>query len=179
MRLWFDTEFIEAGHQFPLELISIGVVRDDGEEYYAEVRDFDLAMALANPWLVENVIPHLGLEKRYEDLPLSPDNALQSGEQWKTRKEIANDIIGFAGPKPEWWGYYADYDWVLLCQLFGRMIDLPPDWPMYCLDAKQWCVQLGNPKLPRQETGAHNAMADARWHKVMWDFLNEFSHTLY
>jgi hypothetical protein len=59
------------------------------------------------------------------------------------------------------------------------MIDLPPDWPMFCMDAKQWCVQLGNPTLPRQESGAHNAMADARWHKEMWDFLSEFSHTLY
>jgi hypothetical protein len=71
MKLWFDTEFIESGHTLPLDLISIGVVREDGEEYYAECSGFDLALALSNPWLVENVIPYLGIEKRYDDLPLS------------------------------------------------------------------------------------------------------------
>ena len=33
--------------------------------------------------------------------------------------------------------YYADYDWVALCQLYGRMLDLPGRWPMFCRDLKQ------------------------------------------
>lgn len=33
--------------------------------------------------------------------------------------------------------YYADYDWVVFCWLFGRMIDLPKGFPMYCVDIKQ------------------------------------------
>jgi len=31
----------------------------------------------------------------------------------------------------------SDYDWVLFCSLFGRMIDLPKGFPMYCIDLKQ------------------------------------------
>lgn len=33
----------------------------------------------------------------------------------------------------------ADYDWVVLCQLYGTMMDLPKGWPMYCRDVKQLC----------------------------------------
>lgn len=37
----------------------------------------------------------------------------------------------------EFYAYYADYDWVVFCWLFGRMIDLPKGFPMYCRDLKQ------------------------------------------
>ncbi len=46
-------------------------------------------------------------------------------------------LLAFFGKEPEIYGYYADYDWVLLCSLFGRMIDLPKGFPMYCIDLKQ------------------------------------------
>ena len=39
--------------------------------------------------------------------------------------------------KPEFYAYYADYDWVVFCWLFGRMVDLPEGFPMYCIDLKQ------------------------------------------
>ena len=35
------------------------------------------------------------------------------------------------------YAYYADYDWVAFCWLFGKMIDLPKGFPMYCRDLKQ------------------------------------------
>lgn len=35
------------------------------------------------------------------------------------------------------YGYFCDYDWVVFCSLFGRMIDLPIGFPMYCKDLKQ------------------------------------------
>lgn len=39
MRYWFDTEFHEE--QNSLELISIGLVAEDGRAYYAESSDYD------------------------------------------------------------------------------------------------------------------------------------------
>lgn len=39
--------------------------------------------------------------------------------------------------KPKFFAYYADYDWVAFCWLFGKMIDLPKGFPMYCNDLKQ------------------------------------------
>lgn len=57
------------------------------------------------------------------------------------------------------------------------MMDLPKSFPMYCKDLKQWCDQLGNPKLPEQAEGEHNALADARHNKLMWEFLKDFERT--
>ena len=82
-------------------------------------------------------------------------------------------ILAFVDDKPEFWAYYADYDWVVLCQLYGRMIDLPEGWPRYCRDVKQLRDSLGNPPLAKQETGEHNALADALWTKQAWEYLME------
>ena len=39
MRIWFDTEFIEDGRT--VDLLSIGMVREDGATYYAEPAETD------------------------------------------------------------------------------------------------------------------------------------------
>lgn len=151
MRFWFDTEFIEDGKT--IDLISIGVVAEDGRMYYAESSDCDLGRA--SEWVKTNVIAHL-------DGPASA----------ASRAKIAADIVAFVGDeKPEFWAYYADYDWVVLCQLFGTMMDLPKGWPMYCRDVKQLCDELGNPALPKQTGQEHNALSDAVWTRQAWDFL--------
>jgi 3' exoribonuclease, RNase T-like len=145
-RVWFDTEFIEDGRT--IDLISIGLVRADGAELYLESDDVDWRKA--NPWVLENVHPHL------------------DGANRKTRPEIAQLVRGFVGESPEFWAYYADYDWVVLCQLYGCMIDLPKGWPMYCRDLKQLLDAVGalefiDAKMPPQSLQEHHALADARW----------------
>jgi hypothetical protein len=94
------------------------------------------------------------------------------GEDKYTNMRIASELRDFIGDsKPEFWGYYADYDWVVTVQLFGTMMDLPKGWPMWCMDLKQWCYMLGDPKLPEQGKGEHNALADALWNKTAYEFL--------
>lgn len=149
MRFWFDTEFYEDGRT--IDLISIGVVAEDGRTYYAETMDA-LDLAGNSDWLRENVAPHLR----------GPN---------KLRRHIASELMGFMGEKPEIWAYYADYDWVVLCQLFGRMIDLPNGWPMFCRDVKQLADSLGNPDLPEQKSNEHYALADALWCREAWILL--------
>lgn len=150
-RYWFDTEFIEDGHT--IDLLSIGVVCEDGREYYAVSGDADLSKA--GDWVKENVIPHLGAPVH-------------------TRKKIASDLIAFTRPDehPQFWAYYGDYDWVALCQLYGTMMDLPKGWPMFAMDVKQLAVSVGNPFLPEQTGTEHNALEDARWTREAWLFLN-------
>lgn len=46
--------------------------------------------------------------------------------------------------RPEFYGYYSDYDWVVFCQLFGTMMDLPKGFPMYCKDLKQYKNDIEN-----------------------------------
>ena len=55
MKYWFDTEFIEDGET--IDLMSIGVIAEDGARYYAELEECDLSKA--SEWVQENVIPHL------------------------------------------------------------------------------------------------------------------------
>ncbi len=81
------------------------------------------------------------------------------------------------GEKPEFWAYYADYDWVVLCQLYGTMMDLPTEWPMYCRDVKQLCDDLGNPTLPKQTSTEHNALDDAIWTRAAWGFLQKLKRS--
>lgn len=157
MRFWFDTEFYENGKT--IELISIGVVAEDGARYYAETSGAHLLSAKSE-WLIENVRPYITPGWATSDIV-------------KERHTIQADLLAFMGEKPEIWAYYADYDWVVLCQLFGTMMDLPKGWPMYCRDVKQLCDSLGNPELPKQTTLEHMALNDALWTKEAWEFLQK------
>lgn len=170
MKYFYDTEFIEDGKT--IDLISIGVVSEDGRSYYAISTEFKARKA--SQWVKDNVLTHLPPRRvNFSDPSVAPrikDEAMA----WKSRREIASDLIRLFqnGPQPvELWGYHADYDHVALCQLYGTMMELPEGWPMYTLDLKQWCDQLGNPKLPEQGEGEHHALADAKWNKRVYGFL--------
>ena len=153
MKIFFDTEFIEDGKT--IDLISIGMIKENGDTYYAESSDCDYTKA--SDWVVNNVFPHM-------NLPYT----------WKGRYTIRQEILEFVGNDPEFWAYFADYDWVVLCQLFGKMIDLPKGWPMFCMDVKQYQVMRNIPILPIMKGNAHNALDDAIWCKEAFDFLSNY-----
>ena len=152
-RIWFDTEFYENGRT--IELISIGLVREDNVAYYAETTQARM-LCEESPWLMANVLPHLIGQSAV-----------------KHKQQMAEDIVNFCGPGPEFWADYASYDWVVLCQIYGRMIDLPPGWPMFCRDVQQ--LKLTSPhagtmrKLIRRDE--HNALADAKECKEKYEWL--------
>jgi len=157
VRYWFDTEFIEDGKT--IDLLSIGIVSEDERELYLEISETDWSKA--SQWVKDNVLVNLGRGPTVG------------------KEEARLRVLDFIrGDKPEFWAYYADYDWVALCQLFGTMMDLPKGFPMYCRDIKQWCDQLGNPKLPKQNKGEHHALADAKWNKKAWVFLANYEGNL-
>ncbi len=159
MRYWYDTEFIEDGRT--IDLISIGVVAEDGREFYAESIDADHSKA--SDWVKENVLRHL---------QFAPHEQLMN---WRIRDLLLEFCdVGKYG-HPEFWGYYSAYDHVVLCQLFGTMMQLPTAWPNYTCDIKQWCDQLGNPRLPEQGKNEHHALADARWNRQAWEYLYSIS----
>ncbi|HEX2679582.1 MAG TPA: hypothetical protein VHM19_23190 [Polyangiales bacterium] len=158
-RVWFDTEFLEDGRT--IELISIGLVRADGAVYYAETPNAR-ELASSTPWLAEHVLPHL---RGAPHDPSTEGSYVVPSERPTTRAraDIARDILDFVGKSPEFWAYFADYDWVALCQLYGRMIDLPKGWPMYCRDLKQLADERGA-RLPAFRDASrpqHDALADA------------------
>ena len=184
-KYFIDTEFIENGRT--IDLISIGIVDEKGREYYACNDDCDLSKA--NQWVRENVISqlpskHIGVNPSD---PFTSPSVKQDILTWKTANQIKREIVEFVNAvnppsssidKPSFWAYYADYDWVVFCQLFGTMMDLPKGFPMYCRDIKQECDRLGNPKLPEQKEGQHNALEDARWNKRALKFLKDYEKSL-
>ena len=146
MKYYLDTEFYEDGMR--IHPISLAIVREDYKELYME---FKVTVPL-DPWLEENVVPHL----------------IKSDAEKVTSAEAAELIKEFVGDdeEPEFWAYYADYDWVLFAMLFGRMIDLPENFPKYCMDLKQLWVHLGRPEKQRVNPPnpvEHFALADAKW----------------
>jgi hypothetical protein len=156
VRFFLDTEFYEDGRT--IDLISIAVVAEDGREFYAVSADAQLH--LVSPWVRANVLP---------SLPKYGDRA------WMTRIEIREElerfVLGDRICSPEIWAYYADYDWVALCQLFGTMMDLPKGFPMFCRDLNQLSIDRGSPKHPPDPVGGHNALVDARWNRDLYAFL--------
>jgi 3' exoribonuclease, RNase T-like len=150
MKYWIDTEFIE--HPFSIDLISIGLVAEDGREFYAESDEVDWSKA--NLWTRENVLPQLDGNGR-------------------KRVDIGYAIREFThgDEHPVFWGYFPAYDWVGFCWLFGSMGELPFHYPQLCLDIKQWAFRLGDPELPHPTDGRHHALIDARWTKTAWEFL--------
>jgi hypothetical protein len=175
MKYFYDTEFIEDGKT--IDLISIGIVAEDGRELYCENSDADLSKA--SDWVKENVILHLW-SKQINKVDFNKWSL--EVNHWGglcSHKEIASEIRRFCSVekhgKPEFWGYYSSYDHVALCQLFGTMMDLPNGWPMYTRDIKQLCDSLGNPKLPEQGRDEHNALADAVWNRQAYEFLDNYA----
>ena len=154
MKVFFDTEFseefAESGRaEYIIVPISIGLVREDGEELYLQWEEWE-GVQDRETWIGQHV------------LPLLDRTSFASLDTIRTR------VKQFAGVEPEWWGYYCDYDWVLLCQLYGGMMRLPSGWPMFCHDLKQHIVTFGIE--PPEQTGVeHHALADARWIKSAWE----------
>ncbi len=197
MRYWVDSEFIDDGRT--IDLISIGLVCEDGREYYAQSVEFEYEASNANKWIRENVFPHLDLGctcftvdsrnavEDMRDMHLFLDGNVRERHKklypvcpWRRLREIAQEIKAFCDPeqygKPEFIGWCAGYDFVLLCQLFGTMMDLPADWPHYIkdlqhvLDDRSWTDDM----LPEQEGSAHNALGDAKHIRRLWTFLEEW-----
>lgn len=151
LRYYIDHEFIEDSRT--IDLVSTGIVCEDGRDLYIEYTGVDWSKA--NDWVLANVKPHLNDQK-----------AISRGEaRWKIW-----ELIEAGEHPPEFWGYYCDYDWVALCQLYGAMTDLPEGWPMFCMDLKQLAVELGDPELPKP-TFEHHALADAQWNYQVHRFL--------
>src|SRR5262249_54450036 len=91
---------------------------------------------------------------------------------------IAGYLMGGTGhaepdQNPEFWGYFADYDWYLFTRLWGFM-RMPAYFPKLCFDLKQYAYHLGvaRDRFPKELQPEHNALVDARWNKKLYDFLS-------
>jgi len=180
-KFYLDTEFVEQPDT--IKLISIGIVDEDGKEFYAEMLNIDNMLknlygdaSMVDPWIKENVIDKLWQNDYDHSKMLQYNIAGGQGGYFHYKRELALAILDFVGDvEPEFWAYFADYDWVVFCWLFGRMIDLPRGFPMYCNDIKQLMHSnnIERSFLPKQPEDEHNSLADARWNLLAHTKINE------
>ena len=119
----------------------------------------------------------------------------------KSNHQIAEEVKEFTlevpriqkHGNPKFYAYFADYDWVAFCWLFGKMNNLPNGFPKYCRDLKQMFDEkvsvyedrfmngnedfetrmsyvMNKDNYPKQ-INEHNAIADARWNKELHEFI--------
>ena len=154
MKYFYDTEFHDDGNA--IDLISIGIVANDGREYYAVNADAEWDRIMRHDWLPDNVVAQLPPEV-----------------EWKRKAQIKAEVAEFllAAGQPELWAWFAAYDHVVLSQLFGRMLDMPPGIPMYTHDLRAYLDYVKVKGIPSQVTGNHDAMEDAKHVKVVHDYV--------
>lgn len=176
-RYFYDCEFLEDGKT--IELISIGIVCDDGREYYAVnsaiTRGRLLRRIRKHSWLMANVVPHLPKPSGDWNNHM-PTSWLfnYNAHEVKTLKRIAADIVEFLTGNVELWADYCAYDHVALAQLWGPMINLPGRIPMYTNDIQTYASLSGISyrELPKPTGSKHHALADARNVKTRHEFIS-------
>jgi 3'-5' exoribonuclease-like protein len=155
VRFFYDCEFIEDGTT--IDLVSIGVVDEDGREFYAVSTEFDPTRAI--DWVRRHVL---------DKLPAPADPA------WRSRERIRADLLAFlTAPNQsiELWAWMSAYDHVVLAQLWGDMRALPRVIPRFTHELRQRWEDAGSPELPGVPSDQHDALADARHNLARWQAI--------
>ena len=184
-QIFFDTEF--TGLHQNTTLVSIGLVSDEGERFYAELTDFDDSQC--DEWITENVLNHLivsGNVKLEAELEQDGMTTTVIGNKEYVREQLL-----------EWLDNYKDniqfvsdvchYDMVLLCDLLADGAILLPQYiNPFCHDLCQDIAMVLDISekaafdIPREQLLAdrgidllkgqkHNALYDAEVIKAIHD----------
>ncbi|MDF5756614.1 3'-5' exoribonuclease [Spongiactinospora sp. TRM90649] len=182
-RIWYDTEFLDTGRA--IHLISIGLVCEDGREYYAVNADAPWNAIAQHHWLPDNVVSQLPLAGPIGRAAFTGWASFQidrKNSAVKPRQVIANetrDLI-LATPRPRLWANYSAHDHVALTQLWGPLTSAPQGIPWRTNDLQQEIERLeaagllDRASLPRQREGEHHALADARHNREVHLYLDRF-----
>lgn len=116
--IFFDSEF--TGLHKNTSLISIGLIADTGQKFYAEITDYDKSQV--NDWLQANVIDNLWIKDgRFSwDYP----DYYYCGDFKNIREKLKKWLEQFESI--EWVSDVCHYDFVLLIDLvYGHALNMP------------------------------------------------------
>lgn len=134
MNLYFDCEF--SGLHKDTTLISIGIVAESGEKFYAECINYEKSQC--NDWIKENVLKHTilsGNEKLSKSISEDRNTTVVLGSKADIRYELNEWLKQFGSVQ-----FVSDvchYDMVLLIDIFGGAFDLPENVSAVCHDINQ------------------------------------------
>lgn len=168
MKVFFDTEF--TGLHQNTTLISIGLVAEDGNTFYAETTDFDTNQV--DEWIQTNVVDRLSILPRL--VSADETDMRVSGNKATVRHYLQKWLEQYESV--EMWSDCLAYDWVLFCELFGGAFSIPKNVYYIPFDlATLFKVKGIDPDVNREEyaglTGGnkHNALWDAKVIKACYE----------
>ena len=138
MKVWFDTEF--TGLHKNTTLISIGLVNEYDETFYAEFTDYDESQC--DDWIKENVLNNLQFKNMTSDRWAE---TFMVDEDRHTRVRGNKDFVRYN--LELWLSRYSDeiqlisdvshYDMVLFIDIWGGAFDIPDNVCASCHDINQ------------------------------------------
>ncbi len=163
-KLFFDTEF--TGLHQNTTLISIGLVAETGQTFYAEFNDYDVTQI--NDWIGENVINNLVLADYTHNINLN--EFIIKGDKEAVKDALTHWLSQF--DQMEIWSDCLAYDWVLFCQLYNGAFGVPKNVYYIPFDISTVFKIKGiDPDISREEftkdvfqdatMSKHNALHDA------------------
>jgi hypothetical protein len=172
MNIFFDAEF--TGLYQHTTLISLGLVADNGQVFYAEFTDYDFSQV--DKWTEENILALTILDDRFYQV--TSVSTMICAKSRRVKYELEDWLTQF--DYVEMWGDCLAYDWVLFCQLFGGGAECLPRNVYYipfdiCTLFK---VRGIDPDISRIEYAGvkavkHNALDDARVIKACYERLTQ------
>ena len=166
MKFYFDTEF--TGLHQDTTLISIGIVSEFGQSFYAELTDFDNSQV--NDWIQEHVIDNLKFDRPvYYKFDTDDERGFYNVEMCDRSEEVAIKLL-------EWFNdilcmddaiMCADcghYDFVLFINLFKSIMDdedsgnILPSFIVPYYD--ELCTRIYNSKALDHEVTDHEEAFD-------------------
>ena len=110
MKIFFDTEF--TGLHKDTTLISIGLIAEDGKQFYAELIDYDKSQV--DEWIQKNVIDNLIIEDEWER-KIENNLTISKGTKYQVMIDLKEWLNKF--DNIEWVSDVCHYDFVLLIDL--------------------------------------------------------------
>jgi hypothetical protein len=118
-KIFFDTEF--TGLHQNTTLISIGLIAETGQTFYAELTDYDKSQI--DEWLQTNVIDNLTLTSRENMQHTKGINISVKCDTSNLKGFLTQWLEQFG--EVEIWSDCLSYDWVLFNQIFGHAFNIP------------------------------------------------------
>jgi len=193
MNLYFDTEF--TGLHKDTTLISLGVVAENGQKFYAEFIDYDVTQC--DRWIKENVLKNLFLESlNYVNDPSIIDKWKSEGYYvtlmpyapeygfmqfcWSKLNKDTKFVKGnahYISLELEQWLKQFDsvqfvsdvchYDFVLLIDLFGTAFNLPENVCAACHDINQDIARhYGISEKEAFDKSREEIISELCWHEI-------------
>lgn len=164
-KLFFDTEF--TGLHQGTTLISIGIVAETGETFYAEFSDYDKSQI--DDWLQTNVIDNLILSKLHWDQRQGVKNMRVYGNNDWVKKHLSEWLAKFESGVQMWSDCLA-YDWVLFCQIWGHAFSIPKNVYYIPFDICPLLLEkVGNADINREEYVGEIKGIKPQKHNALWD----------